>query len=584
MRRRSLLRYRLQAGKRKRMGQIGVPCLVAGLLFLFLSTWPAGAAAAIPNCTQAQMVACSGCGTSGGVLCCADTGACGAAGATNCNGMSCRNAPGNTCNANACMTVPKIPDCTKTQLNSCPSQCPTGSICCTDSGTCVSQADCTGVSCGNAQGVCNANACTVVPQIPACTQSQTLLCSGCPTGVLCCTDTGGCAPSGQADCQFMSCGDPTTGLCNANACNTVDVLCPNWSHAVTFQNNTSTSTIWLAAIPGCYQNGSCAQNIAPPASGWGISPGGKATLTIPACWSGGFILREGCNFTYNATTKQYTCDTSPCCDVGDCMDKATNKSAYTCNTGGQPPVTRIEVTFDGGYDANGIKIKSLNDYYDISYVDGYSKMATMQPAPPQIWDTTNPGVDSKYWCTVSGCSSSTVSCPAQLVNYKISGQTKIPLGCWSPGKYAAQHASDPQFTAAVRANLGCVCNADQNVLCNIGSAAAPVINPACNASDNTTFGCSPFSQPGQSNPNSQCCPWSTTDNKTCGWPIGSSRIWPQWARDYVNNIKTACPNAYSWQYDDLSSTYQCVANAAHSGPINYIVNIYDVTLQPSPSK
>jgi hypothetical protein len=584
MRSRSLARHTWQSGKAFQIPFFAATGLIFSFLFLFLFNGPAGSAVTIPNCTQAQMAICSGCGTSGGVLCCSDTGACGGSGATNCSGMSCRIPPGNACNANACMTVPKVPDCTKTQLNSCPATCPTGSICCTTTGTCVNQADCTGTSCGNSQGLCNSNACTVVPQVPACTQSQTLLCNGCPTGVVCCTDTGGCAPAGQADCQSMSCGNPLTGLCNANACNTVSLQCPNWSHTVTFQNNTSSTTIWLAAIPGCYQNGSCAQNIAPPTGGWGIAPkGGQASLTIPACWSGGFILREGCNFTYDPTTKQYSCSTSPCCDVGDCTDKATNKSAYTCNTGGQPPVTRIEVTFDGGYDTNGVKINNLNDYYDISYVDGFSKMATMQPAPPQIWDATNPSVDPKYWCTVSGCSGSTVSCPAQLVNYKISGQSKTALGCWSPGKYAAQHSSD--YSAALRANLGCVCNADTNVLCNIGSVAAPVINPACNASNNTTFGCSPFSQPGQSNPNSQCCPWATTDGKGCGWPTGSPRIWPQWAKDYVSSIKTACPNAYAWQYDDASSTYQCRAGAAHSGqPINYIVNIYDVTLPPPPSK
>jgi hypothetical protein len=572
----------------KKRGSVGVAAVTAFIAIVFLFSMNISTVYAIDNCTNAQMAKCTGCAV--GSICCTKTGGCSPVNANNCNFMESCGAL-SPCTADACRVVKTVPHCTKDQMKMC-GQCATGSICCADTGKCAdaSASTCTGLTCGDSSGTCNANACTTVKKLPDCTQSQMATgCNGCGTGVVCCGSTGGCGTATQADCQFMSCSDDPFGTCNSTACSTVDLQCPGWSHTLTFKNNSS-ATIWLAAIPGCGKT-KCSPDIAEPAGGWAVAAGVTATVTVPACWSGGFIFREGCGWKKDGGT--YTCGgKSPCCDVGDCTDKS-GKSAYSCNLGGQPPVTRIEMTFDGGYDVDGKKINSLIDYYDISYVDGWSKMVTMEPALPKIWPDTPPdGKDATYWCSVSGCSAAAVTCPDKLVKCKVDGQTKTALACWSPGKYAALHKNDKDqsgnllFPPALRANLGCVCDADSNVLCNIGSASAPVINPACNSSSNTTFGCSPYSEPGQSNINSQCCPWASTDTRSeaCGWDSAhSARVWPQWAKDYVTNIKTACPNAYAWQYDDMSSTYRCRATGADQG-VNYLINIYDVSLSSTSCK
>ena len=577
----------IRSGKKGPMGIAAAAALVA---FFFLFSFNVHASS-VATCTSAQMAQCTGCAV--GSICCTKTGGCSAVNANNCNFMGVCDGGGQThaCTADACMVPQRVPHCTMDQMKMC-GQCPTGSICCADTGTCApaSQSTCKNLACGDSSGACNANACTTVRKLPDCTQAQMATgCNGCGTGVVCCGTTGGCGTATQADCAFMSCGD-SSGTCNSTACSTVALQCPDWSHTLTFKNNSSV-TIWLAAIPGCGKT-KCSPAIAEPAGGWGIAAGGSATVTVPACWSGGFIFREGCGWTKDNGV--YTCGgKSPCCDVGDCTD-SSGKSAYSCTSGGQPPVSRIEMTFDGGYDVDGNKINSLIDYYDISYVDGWSKMVTMAPALPKIWSDTPPdGKDPTYWCTLSGCSAATVTCPDTLVKCKVDGDTKTALACWSPGKYAALHKDDKDkqgnliFPPALRANLGCVCDADSNVLCNIGTASAPVINPACNnSSSNTTFGCSPYSEPGKSNTSSQCCPWLSTDTRseTCGWSSAqSARAWPQWAKDYVTDIKTACPNAYAWQYDDMSSTYRCQAADADQG-VNYTINIYNVSLSSTSCK
>ena len=587
------IRYMAHPGRKGSSRRTLAACLLLGALFLVLiNAGTAGAGITAPNCNRAQMEKCGGCAV--GAVCCAatDPGSCLDPKATSCAFTKCGDAlPGHACDANACTTVKAMPHCTKTQLAKCSSKdCAEGSICCPDTGKCSlpSAADCKGLPCGDTKGVCSASACTVGQRIPDCTQAQMTKCGGCATGVICCADKaiGGCAAADAGSCKAMSCGD-AKGVCNSNACSTVDMKCPSWNHIVTFKNNMKATKVWIAAIPGCRTNGTCAQNIPEPKGGWGIEAGQSRDLTIPACWSGGFIIRENCSFTLKNGV--YQCDKSPCCEVGDCLDKSTKKSAYTCNTGGEPPVTRIEVTFDGGYDSAGVKLKSLTDYYDISYVDGWTKMATMEPTGTKIWSDTPPDPkDVKYWCKLSGCASSTVSCPDKLVNCKISGTTKTALGCWSPGKYAAKHKDEKQngqllYPPALRANLGCKCDADSDVPCDIGTSTKPQINPACNSANNTTFGCSPYSEPGHSNINSQCCPWLSTDKRaeSCGWNAAdktkAARAWPDWAKEYVSQIKGACPNAYAWQYDDLSSTYKCQA-ANMDKPINYLVNIYDVAL------
>jgi len=52
------------------------------------------------------------------------------------------------------------------------------------------------------------------------------------------------------------------------------------------------------------------------------------------------------------------------------------------------------------------------------------------------------------------------------------------------------------------------------------------------------------------------------------------RAWDQWALDYIDAVKTACPGQYAWQYDDVDSTRTCQGGGdPPSYPMNYTVTI-----------
>ncbi|MGO9452337.1 MAG: thaumatin family protein [Candidatus Binataceae bacterium] len=129
-----------------------------------------------------------------------------------------------------------------------------------------------------------------------------------------------------------------------------------------------------------------------------------------------------------------------------------------------------------------------------------------------------------------------------------------------------------------------LCGAANNI---IGSPTSPVLNcngaiPAGNTNLASLFGCTAAGSNGNVN-NSQSCYNSgqTGGNQCCGCATDSSNplasLWPSNATDTCNNnnttwassvqpwlanLKQACPTAYSYPYDDPTSTFQCQAQGS----------------------
>ena len=298
--------------------------------------------------------------------------------------------------------------------------------------------------------------------------------------------------------------------------------CPQWSHSVTFTNQSS-SSVTIKETDGCYS-----YDMSAPYSGkcWPQQiPGGSLTLaakgqsgssqtvSIISCWSGNFsVACTGCNTAI-------------------------------------PYQTLAEFTFDGGLlNANPpTKINSSNDNYDVSLVDGFTTALMITPSITS--------------CGVAGCSQQP-KCPTKLV---------YQGGCLSPNTYVRNVMPNP--TEEDKDKYGCICSSTQQLTC-----AAGANNSVTPAGCVGKYGCSPFSPPGAAgnggpaNPGSACCPWYQVSGQPCSAST-AARAWDSWAQDYIANVHAACPNQYAWQYDDNAGGFACPSQSSATS--------YTITIPPA---
>ncbi|KAG7592259.1 Thaumatin family [Arabidopsis thaliana x Arabidopsis arenosa] len=191
--------------------------------------------------------------------------------------------------------------------------------------------------------------------------------------------------------------------------------------------------------------------------GFALASGSSVTLTVSAGWSGRFWARTYCNFDASGSGK---------CGTGDCGSKLKCAGA-----GGAPPATLAEFTIGSSGKKNAVQ-----DFYDVSLVDGYNVQMKITPQ------------GGSGDCQTAGCVSDVNAiCPKEL------------------------QVTGPSGVAACKS--------------------------ACEA----------FNKP------EYCCTGAYSTPATCP-PTSYSKI-----------FKGACPTAYSYAYDDASSTFTCT-NA------NYVIS------------
>jgi hypothetical protein len=456
---------------------------------------------------------------------------------------------------------PALSACTPAQMSAYCVKCQgdTNYGCCTKDNTCISEIswddNCNFTSCSSGcDGACDARNLQPNFDLAACTPDDgpSGKCMSCGDGTWCCKENGSCFAA-NTWCPFVpGCGDP--GKCSAaNLCVKKAVTeCPKWTHKLTFANSSS-ETIWLGVNPSKY--GSRRWDYPSP-GGWKIDPGSTQDVTVAACWSGNFFIRTGCNFDKNGEH----CTKEPCCQTGDCRDAGHHSAFTTCTDGGKPPATLVEFTFDGGLDVSGKKLGNLEDNYDVSLVDGWTKMVTIVPNGTNFKTRAS----DERWCTQAGCGAKLI-CPDTL---KMKDSNKADTGyCYSPCTYATLINSG--FSLEEQAKYCCVCSKTVDIACTADTA-----NEGGKCYGDGHFGCSPYSTPGSLNPLSQCCPFTyTAENDCIGNKDDPSRVWAAWAQSYVTNIKGSCSKAYTWQYDDHHSMFKCQASTETA--VNYTITISD---------
>jgi hypothetical protein len=305
------------------------------------------------------------------------------------------------------------------------------------------------------------------------------------------------------------------------------------------------------------------------------------------------------------------------CETGDCA------AQFQCQAGvgGKDPATFAEFAL----------LPNSYDTYDVSQVDGFNVGIQIQPT--QNVDTTAPAGfgNAQPWCGVPGCASGTI-CPGQQAACPFTDQFSSCLCGWGLDSSACPQqmqavaplkcstnadcgtgtcdstttpptctcASDSQCpagtTCGVNANVsgkqmcgtyvGCVSAKDA---CTFDSSLGPPLRCgrtrlmdmyACSGvfasscytagADRKCCGCASWS-PGGNQP-----PFPVPGANTCQ---ESNPLWVRFAEKkplapstsgFALSFKNACPTAYSFGYDDPTSTFNCEGTGPTT-PVTYSV-------------
>ena len=257
----------------------------------------------------------------------------------------------------------------------------------------------------------------------------------------------------------------------------------------------------------------------PSASSWHVASRQSMALTLPPSWGGRFWPRTECVTANGRTT----------CATGDCGGNLE----CPVGVGGAPPATLAEFTV--------MPPSRGSDFYDVSNVDGSNVPLAIAPSPGTFDPMPPPGTNLPYYCASPGCTGSCGALPA--CRWGLESSCPGELQDRDPGHY-----------------VGCR-SAGQVCAVNPSSAALDC------AHENDLYGC----VPGGPNGVSGSCYSQGATSTCCGCPSSSpagacQSSNPRWNAPslpgkYAAVFKDACPTAYSFPYDDLTSTFTCRGSA-----------------------
>lgn len=258
---------------------------------------------------------------------------------------------------------------------------------------------------------------------------------------------------------------------------------------------------------------------APQGGGWELPAGQTQQVVLPPSWGGRFWPRTGC--------EGFNEQGVPACQTGDCGGHL----GCPAGVGGTPPATLAEFTLIPTEAPIGL------DFYDVSNVDGSNIPLRIDAAPDTFLVDPPDGTNVDYYCGSPGC---TADCgPLQPCPWDLDEVCPPELqviaagelvGCRSAGQVCAVDPNNAVLDCAQYNDLyGCVEGGPNDVK---GSCYTQGAAPTC-------CGCPSWSPDGECN------------NHFAKWEL------PSPPEQYAKVFKDACPSAYSFPYDDPTSTFTC---------------------------
>lgn len=374
----------------------------------------------------------------------------------------------------------------------------------------------------------------------------------------------------------------SSSTCNSNA------DCPNGTTCVTTNIQTQTKL--------------CFWNNGTPVGGFALASGASATVALPeydqvtandknTVWSGNVSARTGCS-------TNGLCQTADCSGASTTVTQGVNEpdSTQGCfpGTGSAPPNTLAEFTLS----------RMSQDFYDVSIINGANIPISMRPTTLDSYQTTQHGYNG-YICGEPGKTTATTYGPgkanwdftapnssaipsAQYVNVLFGSGSTGCLNCVSPHVCGLTfNPTTNSFESYCGTFLG-YWTGDQICGTNNGSGASPGFNcggnagvsgfPSATISD--LYKCDMGIPSCYNNPqNLSCCGCANWNDVTSvgalvpgsplvtACPNPGTQAWNTYLQvasgsgtDSTNNIawlKAAVPSAYTYPYDDPSSTFTC---------------------------
>ncbi|KAJ3250628.1 hypothetical protein HDU77_006486 [Chytriomyces hyalinus] len=266
-------------------------------------------------------------------------------------------------------------------------------------------------------------------------------------------------------------------------------------------------------------------------AGFQLTPGASRTIKMkPNLAALRLWARTGCK----------TVDNKFVCDVGDCGNPNNHYDGTCYQGGGLGANSLFEISIDADY----------KTWYDLSIVDGYTMpiAVSLSGSPVQIPDK------GKFSCGNPSCKPDMKRCPPELIKYGPDGSA---IACQSLSKAInddATRKAHPELAAIynneeLRSKTECSCIVGS---CS-GDTVAEVLGNLKNGSvlgkDRSGYCCSPNIPWYSDTPDikSHIC---YADSKPKPLDGGNKR--------YDQIFKEICEDAYSWEFDDENSTYNCL--------------------------
>ena len=271
---------------------------------------------------------------------------------------------------------------------------------------------------------------------------------------------------------------------------------------INFKNNCQ-DTVWVGgfAVP------------LPPSTGWEMKTGREFSMPVSgSSVAARFWARTDCKWVGDKFQ----------CSTGDCGTPMNNFGIECKGITGQAPATLVEFT---------LSTSGAPDFYDMSNVDGYNIPVYFGPTPGSFSYVDNPDL-GKFNCGSPSCNLDTSRCPRELQFKGASGRTYCYSICAAIyNNEQVQNNKDilgPIASDPMKRDLVC---------CACGEGTGGCTDPSSH------FCCSPLDP--RSGIGGRCY--------VQNWPKPSSNF-----DRYDKVFKDQCGDAYSWQFDDMQSTYQCM--------------------------
>jgi len=354
-----------------------------------------------------------------------------------------------------------------------------------------------------------------------------------------------------------------------------------------------------------------------------LAAGAHSTICMPAPvadrpfqWSGNIFPRTGCD-----SNGQH-------CKTGECG--AGSNGICPTGTGGDPPISLAEFTL-----ANQTLSTTGPDFYDVSIINGINVGISMGP----VAGTFAAEASDPYSCKIAGgttaqgeLSACSWTVTPTVPTASPTNQTTLLRDVYPTaysGAGSCPNGGSPN-------SLGyCTCTADSNcssagLYCGLATNAASGVQYAkvcgspigwwtaddiCLSSNNTSpdiaaFNCGTTNDNlyacintnaqscynDQATPAGNCCGCATSSSSpyASDWPdvlnpgfggsdggcYGYNNSWFSVAQPWIIFLKQACPTAYTYPFDDATSTFTC-DGASAVGTSSAVTPNYNVTFLPT---